>query len=294
VLFCVGQYHGWTMATGNVTVLRGGVADTSKSMMNRFDPNTPALIRAMKPPPAAVMYEARIYSDEDEVKCVQWFKDVTQAAHDVGAFVIQDEVVTGFRVSYKGARGKYGLDTDYVSYGKSVGCGVIIGVMMCRKQVAITLNNFGRPYDLTTETPLVDMGSKTRFPFIAVAGTYSRHTQSLIGCTIHLKNLKTKNYEKFNATVATYCEKLNTYIKSIGINWLSYHYFGGVWCGVLNPMGTPLAAVVRCAFHKNKVFVQPFGTGINSFGFQWTDDHFEKWLRACKLVMDDVKKVMLK
>jgi glutamate-1-semialdehyde 2,1-aminomutase len=52
---------------------------------------------------------------------------VQKAAHEAGALLIFDEVVTGFRMAYGGAQEYYGVVPDLVAYGKALGGGYPIG-----------------------------------------------------------------------------------------------------------------------------------------------------------------------
>ena len=50
-------------------------------------------------------------------------------ATEVGSLLVYDEIVTGFRIDYRGAQGKYGTVPDLAVYGKVLGGGIPIGAI---------------------------------------------------------------------------------------------------------------------------------------------------------------------
>ena len=51
-----------------------------------------------------------------------------------------DEIITGFRVKYGGCQEYYGIDADLVTYGKTVGGGMPIGVVAGREKIMCAIN----------------------------------------------------------------------------------------------------------------------------------------------------------
>ncbi|MCA9233949.1 MAG: aminotransferase class III-fold pyridoxal phosphate-dependent enzyme [Planctomycetales bacterium] len=64
-----------------------------------------------------------------------FLESLRTACTDVGALLIFDEVVTGFRLAYGGAQELYGVVPDLVAYGKALGGGLPIGVYGGRRDV---------------------------------------------------------------------------------------------------------------------------------------------------------------
>ena len=52
-----------------------------------------------------------------------------------GALLIFDEVITGFRLSFAGAAGYFGITPDLVTYGKIIGAGMPVGAYGGRKEI---------------------------------------------------------------------------------------------------------------------------------------------------------------
>lgn len=56
-------------------------------------------------------------------------------ANEIGAFLIFDEIITGFRLTYGGAGSYYGVTPDLTCYGKVIGGGLPIGAVCGSKSV---------------------------------------------------------------------------------------------------------------------------------------------------------------
>jgi glutamate-1-semialdehyde 2,1-aminomutase len=58
-----------------------------------------------------------------------------ESVSEIGALLVFDEVVTGFRLAYGGAQEYYGVTPDLVAYGKALGGGLPIGVFGGRREI---------------------------------------------------------------------------------------------------------------------------------------------------------------
>ncbi|MGD9680448.1 MAG: glutamate-1-semialdehyde 2,1-aminomutase [Candidatus Obscuribacterales bacterium] len=67
-----------------------------------------------------------------------------------GVLLILDEVLTGFRVAYKGAQGLYGITPDLTCYGKALGGGMPIGAYGGRREIMEHLSPGGKVYQAGT------------------------------------------------------------------------------------------------------------------------------------------------
>ncbi|MCR4666420.1 MAG: glutamate-1-semialdehyde 2,1-aminomutase [Desulfovibrio sp.] len=56
-----------------------------------------------------------------------FLKGLYDIAHAHGSLLIFDEVITGFRASYSGAQGRFGIDPDLTTFGKIIGGGLPVG-----------------------------------------------------------------------------------------------------------------------------------------------------------------------
>ena len=73
------------------------------------------------------------------------FLDGLRAECDrVGALLIFDEVITGFRIDPGGAQAKYDVSPDLTTFGKVIGGGLPIGAVGGRRAVMETLTPAGQ------------------------------------------------------------------------------------------------------------------------------------------------------
>lgn len=67
-----------------------------------------------------------------------------------GALLIADEVITGFRLGFTGACGRFGIDPDLVTYGKIIGGGMPVGAYGGKKEVMEMVSPAGSVYQAGT------------------------------------------------------------------------------------------------------------------------------------------------
>lgn len=144
VRFC-GAYHGWwdgvQPGIGNTRNVRDvyTLADLSEhslqvlrtrkdiacvliNPLQAFHPNADA-------PSDASLIASDRNSHFDKDVYISWLKKIRQVCTEHNIVLIFDEVFTGFRLSYQGAQGFYGIQADMVTYGKTLGGGLPIGVV---------------------------------------------------------------------------------------------------------------------------------------------------------------------
>jgi glutamate-1-semialdehyde 2,1-aminomutase len=61
-----------------------------------------------------------------------WLERLTEVCRAAGVVLILDEVFTGFRLAQGGAREYFGVDADMITYGKTLGGGLPVGVLCGR------------------------------------------------------------------------------------------------------------------------------------------------------------------
>ncbi|MFT3852234.1 MAG: aminotransferase class III-fold pyridoxal phosphate-dependent enzyme [Ilumatobacteraceae bacterium] len=79
----------------------------------------------------------------------------------VGAVLVFDEVITGFRLGAGGAQAKYDVDADLTTYGKVIGGGLPIGAVGGRREIMETLSPLG---------PVFQSGTLSGNPLATAAG----------------------------------------------------------------------------------------------------------------------------
>ena len=78
---------------------------------------------------------------------LQGLRDLCDKYH---ALLIFDEVITGFRLSFSGAAGFYGITPDLVTYGKIIGAGMPVGAYGGRKEIMEMVAPAGPVYQAGT------------------------------------------------------------------------------------------------------------------------------------------------
>jgi glutamate-1-semialdehyde 2,1-aminomutase len=79
----------------------------------------------------------------------------------VGALLVFDEVITGFRLGHGGAQAMYGVNPDLTTFGKVIGGGLPIGAVGGRRQIMETLSPLG---------PVFHAGTLAGNPLATAAG----------------------------------------------------------------------------------------------------------------------------
>ena len=78
---------------------------------------------------------------------LQFLKKITK---EHGALLIFDEVISGFRLSFGGYTGKYGVEADLYTYGKVIGGGLPVGALAGKTEIMNHLSPVGKVYQAGT------------------------------------------------------------------------------------------------------------------------------------------------
>lgn len=147
VRFC-GAYHGWwdgvqpgvgnlrkvndvyTLEDMSEQTLRviGSRKDIACVLVNPLQglhPNADA-------PGDATLVSGRAQMHFDRDAYTAWLQRLRDVCNKKGVVLIFDEVLTGFRLDYRGAMGYFGVQGDMVTYGKTLGGGLPVGVLCGR------------------------------------------------------------------------------------------------------------------------------------------------------------------
>lgn len=131
---CCG-YHGWQDWFIGTTTRNQGVPKSTQELTKTFDYNDLASL------------ERVLVANKGEVACVimepigivhpepGFLEGVKRLAHDHGALLVFDEVVTGFRVGLGGAQELFGVTPDLGCFGKAMGNGYPIAAVCGRADV---------------------------------------------------------------------------------------------------------------------------------------------------------------
>src|SRR5262245_20448815 len=162
VRFC-GAYHGWwdgvQPGVGNprpvrdVYTLAEMSEDSLRVLRTRNDIACVLInpLQALHPNALAPSDGALIGSDRraafNRAAYSRWLEQVREVCSARSIVLIIDEVFVGFRIAYGGAQEYFGVAADMVTYGKTVGGGLPVGVVCGRAHLMRRFND-DRPSDI--------------------------------------------------------------------------------------------------------------------------------------------------
>ena len=162
VRFC-GAYHGWwedvQPGVGNplpsrrthtlrdmdertlqVLRTRRDIACVLVNPVQALHPNLPA-------PGDGSLLAQRDAARFDRAAYTQWLQRLREVCTERGIVLILDEVFVGFRLDPGGAQANFGVRADLVTYGKTLGGGLPVGVVCGRRELMRRYRD-GRPADI--------------------------------------------------------------------------------------------------------------------------------------------------
>jgi glutamate-1-semialdehyde 2,1-aminomutase len=173
---------------GSAGVTAGAVGDTIVAPYNEV----PVLDETV----AAVLVEP-VAANMNLVAPVPGFlQGLRDECDRVGALLIFDEVITGFRLAYGGAEEYFGVTPDLWCFGKVIGGGLPIGAFGGSKRLLSSLAPLG---------PVYQAGTLSGNPLATAAGT------RVLGL------VQREDYDVLASRVATFANDLETVIRSAGL-----------------------------------------------------------------------------
>ncbi|MFN2416208.1 MAG: aminotransferase class III-fold pyridoxal phosphate-dependent enzyme [Pyrinomonadaceae bacterium] len=179
-------------------------------LLSPDDPDCGDLLREHGRDVAAVLLEP-LQNRRPDMQPGPFLKEMRRAADDVGAALIFDEVVSGFRFHPGGAQAVFGVKADLVAYGKAVGAGLPVGVVAGKAKYMDAIDggmwNYGDDSYPRAETTFV-------------AGTYFKHPLVMAAVHATLKHLKESGpalQERLNERTARLVRALGDYFKAEGV-----------------------------------------------------------------------------
>jgi glutamate-1-semialdehyde aminotransferase len=141
---------------------------------------------------------------------------------EVGAALIFDEVITGFRAHPGGAQALFGVKADLATYGKVVGGGFPIGVIAGKREFMDALD--GGHWQFGDDSiPTVGV---TYF-----AGTFVRHPLTLAAAhasLLHMKRAGAGAAASLNERTAAYGERAQRLLREVGAP-IEIRHFASLW-----------------------------------------------------------------
>ena len=162
VRFC-GAYHGWwgdvQPGVGNPsmqpdTLTLAEMSEKTLRVLRRRRDIACVLVnplQALHPNRGAPADSALVDSSRtagfDRLAYTAWLQQLRAVCDERGIVLIFDEVFVGFRLAQDGARGYFGVQPDLVTYGKTLGGGLPVGVL-CGRSALMKRYRDDRPIDV--------------------------------------------------------------------------------------------------------------------------------------------------
>lgn len=192
-------------AIGSVTVLPYGTDDAL------------ATIRAQAGELAAILVEP-VQSRRPGFQPVEFLKQLRSIAHESGAALIFDEMITGFRTHPGGAQGLFGIQADIAAYGKTVGGGMPISMVAGSARFMDAVDGGFWQYG---------DDSKPEAEVMFFGGTFCRHPLAIAASLAALRHMEQQGpalQEGVNRKAGRLAQELNSFFVREKVPMLVQHF----------------------------------------------------------------------
>lgn len=290
-----GAYHGWwdgvqtgpgnerwatdvltlrDMSSMSLQVLRLRASEIAAVIVNplqSFHPNAP-------PPSDVALASNNRTAGSRKAEYSEWLNKLRTVCTEAGIVLIMDEVYTGFRLSVGGAQEYFGVRGDMVCFGKTLGGGLPLGVVM-------------GPRRLMQRS---DPSAPLRVAY--VIGTFAAHPLVLGTMAEFLKWATQPEtpalYADAEAAAATWAQDLNTRLAQLGAP-VQVQCQGTIWTILYTQPGR-YHWMFQYYLRDQGVNMSWVGTGRLNFSFDWFREqstHLERladsMVTAAKLCLND-------
>jgi len=285
VRFC-GAYHGWwedvQPGPGNPlppreTYTLRDMHDNSLQVLRKRRDIACVLInplQALHPNKAAPGDSSLVDSSRsagyDRAAYTEWLKQLREVCTERGIVLIFDEVFLGFRLAPGGAQEYFGVKADMVTYGKTLGGGLPVGVV-CGKRELMKRYREDRPADLCF-----------------ARGTFNSHPYVMGAMHAFLDYLETPEaqlmYVDLDATQNRRAAQLNQRLQAIGAP-VQVANMSSVWT-VSYTRPSRYNWMLQFYLREQGLALSWVGTGRLIFSLNYTDADFEevcrRFVTACQ------------
>lgn len=290
VRFC-GAYHGWwddvqpgpgnPMPPGRTYTLREMDERTLRVLRTRRDIACVLVnpLQALHPNAAAPGDSSLIDSSRrahyDREAYTAWLQQLRQVCTERGIALIFDEVFMGFRLAAGGAQAYFGVQADLVTYGKTLGGGLPVGVV-CGKQEWMRRFRDDKPADICF-----------------ARGTFNSHPYVMGAMQVFLEKLQTPEvqamYQDLDATWDARAATLNQRLQLAGLP-VRVANLQTVWT-VQYTEPSRHNWMLQFYLRAEGLALSWVGTGRFIFSLNYTAEDFQavsdRFLRAAERMRDD-------
>lgn len=194
----------------------------------------------------------------DRVAYTEWLKQLRQVCTKRGIVLIFDEVFLGFRIARGGAQEYFGVKADMVTYGKTLGGGLPIGVVCGRKDLMKRFRD-DRPADICF-----------------ARGTFNSHPYVMAAMDEFLTRLDqpplANIYDGLDQLWNLRVEIMNARLKGAGVP-LQVANFSSIWT-VLYTQPSRYNWMLQFYLRVHGLALSWIGTGRFIFSLNYTDQDF--------------------
>lgn len=271
-----GAYHGWwdgvQPGVGNrrkvddVYTLADLSEQTLKVLSTRHDIACVLInpLQAFHPNADSASDASLIASDRnthfDKTTYTRWLKRIRKICTDRNIVLIFDEVFTGFRLSYRGAQGYFGIQADMVTYGKTLGGGLPVGVLAGKHELMKRFKH-DKPVDVSL-----------------ARGTFNSHPYVLGAMNVFLERIAEPEIQKLYQNIEqTWIERVahfNQLLKESDIPIKIDNMHSILSVNYLQPCAYNW--MLQFYLRSNGLELSWLGTGRFIMSFDYTDDDFNQ------------------
>ena len=211
----------------------------------------------------------------DRAATTAWLKQLRQVCTERGIVLIFDEVFMGFRLGRGGAQEYFGVQADMVTYGKTLGGGLPVGVVCGRRDLMRRFND-AHPADICF-----------------ARGTFNAHPYVMASMAAFLDYLDTPEaeamYARFDTVQDQRAARLNERLAVAGLP-VRVANMTSVWT-VMYTQPSRYNWMLQFYLRDQGLLLSWVGTGRLIFNLATTDEDFERiasrFVAACQAMQAD-------
>jgi glutamate-1-semialdehyde 2,1-aminomutase len=290
VRFC-GAYHGWwgdvqpgignplpanrtytlaEMSERTLHVLRNrrDIACVLVNPLQALHPNAGA-------PSDSTLVDSSRRAGVDRAAYAEWLRQLRDVCNARGIVLIFDEVFVGFRLARRGAAEYFGVQPDLVTYGKSLGGGLPVGVL-CGRAALMKRSRENRPVDICF-----------------ARGTFNSHPYVMGAMAEFLDYLETPEaaamYQTLDSVWQDRATRLNTRLATAALP-VQVAALSSIWT-VLFTVPSRYNWMLQYYLRAAGLALSWVGTGRLIFSLNYTDEAFaavmDRFVQACTEMQAD-------
>ena len=211
----------------------------------------------------------------DREQYAQWLRQVREVCTQRGIVFILDEVFTGFRLARRGAQEYFGVQADLVTYGKTLGGGLPVGVV-CGASHLMRRFREDRPADLCF-----------------ARGTFNAHPYVMGSMSAFLDLIESDRgravYDGLDARWSGRAEQLNAALAARGLP-VQVAHLSSIWT-VLYRTPSRYNWMLQFYLRQQGLALSWVGSGRLIFSLNYDDAAFadvvERFVKACETMQAD-------